>query len=245
MGYHALLLAAMLGAAAFAQPVPYATCAEVQRAIGSLPAALVIDRPNVTLTGAGPTTVFRLAHRINQPGIVIGSAAPRPSTVLRGVIVRDLAIDANGEKQTQECDEPGCPFGSLRANGLTIRSAADFRIENVSISNARSGGLVTELGCRRLQVSGLKSEANILVGIAFYETEDSSFGPMQLLSNGASGISRPISASARTASTMSSYAPAATCSPTCTWSSAGSTASFSPRSTPIPALRPPTTSSTA
>jgi hypothetical protein len=201
------MLVLVCGTAA-AQPVEYSSCAEVQRAIGGLPATggvvdvaagtivcdgpLVITSANVTLKGAGRTTVFRLADHVNKPVIVIGSIEAVPSTVLPGVTIRDIAIDGNAANQDSECSEPGCPSGSLRANGLTIRSSEDVRVENVAIRGARSGGLVTELGCRRIRVTGLTSESNALDGIALYQTEDSTFSGLHLSANGAAGISTDI-----------------------------------------------------
>jgi hypothetical protein len=198
----------LLGGAAAAQPASYSSCAEVQQAIAALPASggivelgpgtidcdttLVVNASNVTLRGAGPATLFRLAAHVNRPVIVIGSAEAVPSTVVRGVTIRDLSIDGNAANQDRECSEEGCPSGSLRANGITIRNAEDVWIDNVAVRAARSGGLVTELGCRRVRVAGFTSSGNHFDGIALYQTEDSSFSNLRLLANGAAGISTDI-----------------------------------------------------
>jgi hypothetical protein len=203
-----VLFAAACALTARTIPRNYATCAEVRLAVEQLSASggvielapgtivcdspLVLDRDNVTLKGAGRATLFRLAGHVNQPVIVIGSTEAQPSELRRGVIVRDIAIDGNAGNQDSECSQPACPFGSLRANGITIRAAEDVLVENVAIRNARSGGLVTELGCKRLRVTGLTSEENYYDGVAVYETEDSHFSGLRLMDNKAAGISTDI-----------------------------------------------------
>jgi hypothetical protein len=203
-----VLSVVLLSGVAAAQPTSYSSCAEVQQAIAALPASggvvelgpgtidcdttLVINASNVTLRGAGPATLFRLTAHVNRPVIVVGSVEPGPAIVVRGVAVRDIAIDGNTANQDRECLEEGCPAGSLRANGITIRSAEDVWIDNVAVRAARSGGLVTELGCRRVRVTGFTSSGNDYDGIALYQTEDSTFADLRLNANGHAGISTDI-----------------------------------------------------
>ena len=203
-----ILLLACAAARLFAEPVQYSSCTEVQRAIAGLPASggvielapgtiacdgpLVIDIPNVTLRGSAPGTLFRLNDHVNAPVIVVGSIAATPATVVRNIVVRGIAIDGNKANQDRECSLEGCPAGSLRANGLTIRSAEDVWIDDVAVRDARSGGLVTELTCRRIRVSGFTSTSNHFDGIALYQTEDSDFNQLRLTGNGAAGISTDI-----------------------------------------------------
>ena len=138
----------------------------------SCAAPLVIDKPGVTLKGVGPRTLFRLADHVNLPVIVVGSSDPVPSTTLSGVTVRDIAIDGNAANQDSECLQPDCPAGSLRANGLTIRASQEVLIDNVSIQNARSGGLVAELDERSLNSCTFAS-GNVLMGYALPEAAQS------------------------------------------------------------------------
>lgn len=192
-----------------AKTVKEKTCSAIQKAINQLPAEggeltlqagiytctqpIVIDKNNITLRGAGPATLLRLADHINAPVIVLGSSENVPSYAVRYVRVFDLTIDGNRVNQTSECMGGPCSEEfPLRNNGISIRRCLDCVVQSVTVYGAMSGGLVTELGCRRLTIRDYTSYDNEFDGLAGYETEDSTFSGIHLYGNKAAGISTDI-----------------------------------------------------
>ena len=184
-------------------------CPAIQQAIDALPPTgghvivnagtyvcadfIHIDRDNVVLEGVGPATLLRLADNSDSPVIVIGQRIAVPTTTRSRIRVANLRIDGNRINQTVECYRGACsPANPLRNNGLTLRRVNDVIIENVMVSSTRSGGLVTELTCRRLTVRDFTSSDNAFDGVAFYQTEDSVFSGLHLHNNAAAGISADI-----------------------------------------------------
>lgn len=185
------------------------TCDAIQKAITELPDdggelvllpgtytcthPIVIDKNNVTLKGAGPATLLRLADNANAPVIIMGLAENVPSRSTRYVRVVDLMIDGNRANQTSECMGGPCSDEfPLRNNGISIRRCVDCVVQSVTVYGAMSGGLVTELGCRRLTIRDYTSYDNEFDGLAGYETEDSTFSGIHLYGNKAAGISTDI-----------------------------------------------------
>src|SRR6185295_19278469 len=151
---------------------------------------LVIDRDNVELHGEGPATVLRLADGANAPVLIVGQTIPVPTATRHNIVVSDLAIDGNRAKQTFECLGGDCTVSNpLRNNAITLRRVTDARIERVAVHSARSGGLVSELTCRRLTIRDFTSFDNHFDGLAGYETEDSVFSGLYLHDNLAAGFS--------------------------------------------------------
>lgn len=149
--------------------------------------SIVIDRDNVTLEGEGRgLTVLRLANQVNVPVIVMGMAAAAPTVTRRNIRITDLTIDGNQSNQSQETD-PHNP--ALRNNGISIRRIGSSSVERVTIKSCRSGGLVTELGCRWLTIRDVESSDNYFDGMAGYATEDSLFSGLRLHNNNAAGLS--------------------------------------------------------
>lgn len=184
-------------------------CPSIQQAIDGLPATggvltipsgifpctnpIIIARDNVELRGQGPATILRLVPGANAPVLILGDASPIPAAVHRSIQVADLTIDGNQKEQTEECLRGPCtPENPLRNNGITLRRVEDVRVENVTILAARSGGIVTELGCRRLVTRAVTSSDNFFDGLAGYETEDSVFSKLVLHRNSAAGLSLDI-----------------------------------------------------
>lgn len=154
---------------------------------------IIIDKNNVTLRGAGPATLLRLADKANAPVIVMGLAEGTPSRSIHHVRVIDLVIDGNRENQLSECMGGPCSMEfPLRNNGISIRRCVDCVVQSVTVYGAMSGGLVTELGCRRLTIRDYTSYDNEFDGLAGYETEDSTFSGIHLYGNKAAGISTDI-----------------------------------------------------
>jgi hypothetical protein len=181
-----------------------ATCEAIQNAIDALPSAggevllkpkkyvcrgsIVIDRDNVTLRGSGRGTVLWLADHTNRPVLVLGQTISAPNVARSGIEVADLSIDGNRAQQDFECSRGPCSGEDfLRNNGISLRRVEDVMIEHVTVENARSGGLVAELGSRRLTVRDFTSFANEFDGLAAYETQDSRFIGLYLHDNEAAG----------------------------------------------------------
>lgn len=180
-------------------------CEGIQAAIGNLPQQggqvivqagsyfcpepIVIDRDKVDLRGQGPATVLHLVDGANSPVLVLGQTDPSPTVTRSNIHVSDLVIDGNRENQTNECWGGPCETHPIRNNGITVRRVSDVLIERVTVFGARSGGLVSELGCQRLTVSDFTSFDNHFDGLAGYETEDSRFSGLYLFNNCAAGLS--------------------------------------------------------
>jgi hypothetical protein len=62
-------------------------------------------------------------------------------------------------------------------------------VSNVTVMNAASGGLVTELGSSRVVVREFVAFGNAFDGLAGYDTQNSSFANLYLHHNGAAGLS--------------------------------------------------------
>lgn len=182
------------------------TCADIQAAIDGLPPAggavlvsagtylctgpIVIDRSHVTLRGVGPATVLRLADHTNRPVLVLGQVTRPPLDMRSHITVAELSIDGNESQQDFECSRGLCtPVDFLRNNGISVRTVEDALVEDVEVRSARSGGLVVELGSRRVTIRDFTSSHNELDGLAGYDTTDSLFAGLHLHHNGAAGLS--------------------------------------------------------
>ena len=176
---------------------------QIQRAIDRLPStggkvviladapvnirkSIVIARDNVTLEGESENVTLRLATNANAPVIIVGDDAPWPRITHQNIHVRFLVIDGNRYQQTDELN-PKNP--ELRNNGISLRRVASCSVQKVRIFGCRSGGLVTERGCRRITVRDLESWNNEFDGVAGYDTEDSLFTGLQVYSNQVAGLS--------------------------------------------------------
>ena len=165
------------------------------------PGIYVCDEPvlihtnNITLRGSGEATCLKLAAKANCPVIIIGDPTSALKETVSGVRVSDLSIDGNRKEQQNECWDGSCDSGgksAIRSCGIVIRRAEDVLVREVSIAHCRSGGLVTEKGCRRLTVRQMEASDNEFDGLACYETENSIFTGLQLHDNKAAGISADI-----------------------------------------------------
>lgn len=153
---------------------------------------IVISVNAITLRGAGSATRLKLADGANCPVLIVGDTADEPRRDVSAVCVSSFAIDGNRDNQSTECWGGACEAGgksAIRNSGVVLRRALDVQVEEVSISSCRSGGLVTERGCRRLTVRQLDADDNEFDGLACYQTEDSLFTDLRLYRNKAAGIS--------------------------------------------------------
>ena len=180
-------------------------CAGIQKAIDTLPPVggqiiaqageytctepIVIDRDNVDLRGQGPGTILLLADGANSPVLVLGQTLAAPALTRSNIHISDLVVDGNRENQGSECFGGPCETNPIRNNGITLRRVSDVLVERVTVSRARSGGLVAELGTRRLTVREFTSFDNHFDGLAAYETENSRFSGLYLYNNCAAGLS--------------------------------------------------------
>lgn len=181
-------------------------CADIQDAIDALPAAggavlvkagvyacdesIVIDRDSVTLRGTGPATMLKLGNEVNRPVLVLGQTIANPTTTRSDIRVADLSIDGNRAQQSFQCSTSDCVGGDyLRNNGVSLRRVSDAVVEDVSVENARSGGLVAEMGSRRVTVRNFTASNGEFDGLAGYNTEDSLFTGLYLHDNEKAGLS--------------------------------------------------------
>ncbi len=156
-------------------------------------APIVLDRSFVHLRGQGDVWL-RLGANVNAPVIVMGDTAT-PPLPLGGITVSGLKIDGNRAHQTYECWNGPCDGGGMsfiRNNGITVRGVTGGRIENVYVTSARSGGVVTEKGCVNLVIDQLTAVDNQFDGFAGYETTGSRLTRLVLSNNSAAGISLDI-----------------------------------------------------
>lgn len=125
-----------------------------------------------------------LGSGANCPVILIGDTKNKPDKV-ENVTVSNVKVIGNSKHQPDEI----WPNSEIRNNGVTIRNGFNVIIDNVHVSDARSGGIVLERGCRQIIVSNSSATANYYDGLAAYETEDSVFFNLNLSNNKAAGIS--------------------------------------------------------
>lgn len=156
-------------------------------------APIVLDQNNTSLRGEGDVTI-RLGNNVNSPVIIMGGTAtpPRP---IHHVFVGHLKIDGNRWYQKSECWGGTCDSGGtsfIRNNGITVRAVTKARIQDVFITSARSGGIVTEKGCYDLEVDNLTAVDNEFDGFAGYETTGARLTHLTLSHNRAAGISLDI-----------------------------------------------------
>lgn len=185
-----------------------AGCDGIQGAIDDLPASggevvvaagtyvcdepVVIAADNVRLRGSGPATLLTLSDGANTPLLIVGDITATPAVTHHHVVVSDLQLDGNGGAQPDECWGGPCTGGyflPIRNNTLTVRGSTDVLIERVVAHDAASGGLVVELGSRRIEVRGFESYDHKFDGLAAYLTEESIFTGLHLHDNGAAGLS--------------------------------------------------------
>jgi hypothetical protein len=149
-----------------------------------------IPRSDLTIEGTGDDTVFRLASGANCPVFVIGEPMPfAPSVTRQNITLRKMRVDGNRTQQDSEtCSVPGREF--LRNNGITVRQARDCTLEDVTIENARSGGIVLEQSCRNVQLIRVQSSENEFDGIAWDgDIQGSLISGCDLSDNLAAGLS--------------------------------------------------------
>lgn len=160
---------------------------------------IVLNQSHLTLSG-DPGVVLKLADGANAPVIVMGDATT-PPRALEDIEVSHLHIDGNRLHQTLECWGGPCDSGGtafVRNNGISVRGLTNGRIQDVQITSARSGGVVTERGCAGLHIDSLTSVDNHFDGFAGYQTTGITVSNSRLANNQAAGISIDIDFNANT-----------------------------------------------
>ena len=131
--------------------------------------SIEIARDDVTIVGQGDTTVFQLAEGVRCPVFIIGEPTPfAPTTTRSGIVLKSMRIRGYRSSNPQPSDELCSVFGReyLRNNCITVRQASDCTIEDVTLENAASGGVVLEQTCRNITLKGIKSSGHEFDGIA-------------------------------------------------------------------------------
>ena len=175
---------------------------------------IVIDRDNVILKGIG-RPLLKLSDTADSPVIIVGDVHTIRGLVPEAFIKEGFAkedaitakrvkhihlsgfkIDGNKDNQTEECwaslacdsnDNEG--KSHIRNNGITIRGAEDVWLDDIEISDVRSGAIVSEKFSRNLHVSNIKAVRSFFDGFAGYQTIHSTFENMVLSDNESAGIS--------------------------------------------------------
>ena len=193
----------------FVQYVGPATgCDGIQAAIDDLPTSggevlvaagtFVCDQPIVIaanharLRGSGPSTIITLSDGANTPLLIVGDITATPAVTHHHIVVSDMMLDGNSAAQPDECWGGPCTGGYfllIRNNTLTVRGATDVLVERIVARDAASGGLVVELGSKRVVVRDFESYDHVFDGLAAYLTEESVFTGLYLHDNGAAGLS--------------------------------------------------------
>lgn len=125
---------------------------------------LHIDRSNVSLVGE-EGACLRLADHVNRPVVLIGSSSETvaPEERIFDVAVRGLRLDGNRENQDQE-GAVGLP--NVQNNALGVRGAERVHLERLTLTGARSGGLVISQQASSIFVRGVTFSDNFFDGLA-------------------------------------------------------------------------------
>lgn len=146
---------------------------------------IYIEQSNTTVI-ASNDTLLQLAKNANCPVIVIGERSEKPAHIVTNVKLKNLVIDGNKDFQDSEF-MTGKPY--LRNNCVTVRGASDVYIENIVVYNARSGGVVFELGTTKSIINGINAYNNYWDGFAACATTKCTIKNGLIHSNNAAGIS--------------------------------------------------------
>jgi hypothetical protein len=112
--------------------------------------------------------LLRLAEGVNKPVISVGSQreVPEEAERLEKIRITNLKIDGNKQKQTSELD-PDRRW--IRNNGIDVRMVTDLEIENVFVTDCRSGGLVISWKTRDVAVEDSTFTRSHFDGVAYYD----------------------------------------------------------------------------
>jgi len=146
---------------------------------------MYIEQNNVTIVGDG-SSVLKLGKHKNCPIIVVGERSEKPTKQINNIKIINVVLDGNKDFQDSEY-MPLRPY--LRNNCLTVRGATNVYIENIVVSNARSGGVVFELGTTNSIINGINAHSNYWDGFAACDSTKNMIRNGLFHSNHAAGIS--------------------------------------------------------
>jgi parallel beta-helix repeat protein len=157
----------------------------IRAGIHTLTQGIHVNRSNIAITGE-PGTILKLAGGVNQPVMLLGSAAETPLVTIYNVRIANLEIDGSKTVQTSEID-PTRPW--IRNNGIDVRSVNGLWITGVNVHDARSGGFVASWGSSNIFVTNSLFNSNYFDGIALYASRAITIANFQCSGNGAAGMS--------------------------------------------------------
>lgn len=151
----------------------------------------IILKSGESLFGHPNGSTLQLSNGAECPVIIIGDKNPDPKFSVERVHVSSFKIKGNKRNQKWEGfgGDPNIKAHSIRNSGIVVRFAREVVIDNVDVSDCRSGGIVTERGCSNIYIVNSKLHGNFFDGAAFYETCDSYLSGCELFSNGYAGVS--------------------------------------------------------
>lgn len=123
-----------------------------------------INRSGVSLVGE-QGACLRLNDNVNKPVILIGSSASTvdPADRIFDIRVSGFVIDGNKDNQTQE-GAVGLP--NVQNNAIGVRGAERIYLSRLSLTNARSGGLVISQQASKVFVDSVVFAGNFFDGLA-------------------------------------------------------------------------------
>ncbi len=159
------------------------------------PGVTYVTSPIVLHSGEsliGDNSILKLADGANCPILVIGDITPDPQFLTENVYVSSVSIDGNMDNQHFEGylgNPEDSKKHSVRNNGITVRHAKNVVIEDVVISNCRSGGIVIERGSSDINILNSTSAGNFFDGLAAYESTRIFCYNLNLINNKYAGFS--------------------------------------------------------
>lgn len=129
-----------------------------------------ISQPIVLKSGEvwdGEGASYKLKDGANCPMFVIGSLEAEPTERVKNVVIKNVILDGNRANQTEEIWQNG---SQIRNNGITVRAGLNVVISNVTVRNCRSGGIVLEKDCSKVNIFNSRTEGNEFDGFAAYES---------------------------------------------------------------------------
>lgn len=146
-----------------------------------------IDRSSISLIGE-QGACLRLADHVNRPVILIGSSAETVGSGdrIRDVAVRGFLVDGNRANQDQE-GAVGLP--NVQNNAIGVRGAERVYLERLTLTGARSGGLVISQQASKVFVRDVTLSDNFFDGLAIDGASEVFVEQFVAEDNGFSGVS--------------------------------------------------------
>ncbi len=164
---------------------------QFQEGVIEITEPIIITESHVTLKGK-ENTVLKLAAHANCPILIIGDPNDPAKIEFEGIIIKDLRFDGNRGEQDFEgyggnIDTGGKTY--LRNNCITVRHCKNVTINDCTVMNARSGGIVLEKHCKNIVLNGINAHHNFFDGIAACESTECLIMNSILHSNDYAGLS--------------------------------------------------------